>query len=69
MYHAVGVGAPWSMAQQTANGSARPPADVGVGMAGRSVQAEIGVLEQAIEDGRVSSTSWLTRGSGSAIAR
>jgi hypothetical protein len=53
MYHAVGVGAPWTMAQQTANGSARPPADGGVGMAGCSVQAEIGVLEQAIEDGRV----------------
>ena len=53
MYHAVGVGAPWSMAQQTANGTTPPPADARVGMAGCSVQAELGVLEQAIEDGRV----------------
>jgi hypothetical protein len=41
------------MAQQTANGRARPSPDGGVGVAGCSVQAEIGVLEQAIEDGRV----------------
>jgi hypothetical protein len=53
MYQAVGVGAPSSMAQQTANGTARPSVDGGVGMAGCSVQAELGVLEQAIEDGRV----------------
>jgi hypothetical protein len=53
MYHAVRVGAPWSMAQQTANGTTPPPADARIGMAGCSVQAELGVLEQAIEDGRV----------------
>jgi hypothetical protein len=57
MYLGVPADAPWSMANHIADGhvasDGRSSAAGGIGFAGGSVPAEIGVLEQAIEDGRV----------------